>query len=402
LNDVGRKVRRRLAGAARDLIAHSRAGYLVPSSIGIPTKGACRERARALKVEGVVETIASGLEVLTRVIEEIRPTVLARLERDRESSRKGIHWKVNHNPAAIHAAVAERRQAREDGRRKRLRAERTARRAIPKTEWERVWELVTGPKEKVLVYDPLGARLRALKIRFERQITGWEWSRYGSKPILGGYYISQHDAIRFFIDKKKREQAERRRKERAQRTHPEVALKRKEEIRAAHALGLSVAEYRRLTDEERAAREQRLEWERRRRRHDAVRDALLTHADGAFRLLSIRAQIRVLKRYPSFIRTAVRALRDLRAADPEWLDEALYAAEENVRRKGRAYHWFQAGEVDFYEFLRIVLKVHRRHAYTNYDELLASGFDKETARLCMTGDPGSEDSNLEALDVPTS
>src|SRR5262249_31147822 len=141
--------------------------------------------------------------------------------------------------------------------------------------------------------------------------------------------------------------------------------------------------YRKLTEEQRAERQRRCEWETRRLQHDALREALVSHADGRFRLIAIRLQIRVLKRYPTLAKRAIRQLLDLRGAHPKWLDEALGAAEENISRKGRAYQWYQSGEIGFYEFLRIALKVYRRHEHTNYDELLADGVDRDSARLYM-------------------
>src|SRR5262249_49181582 len=97
----------------------------------------------------------------------------------------------------------------------------------------------------------------------------------------------------------------------------------------------------------------------------------------------IRPQIRVLKGYPTLAKTAIRRLLDLREAHPEWLDEALWAAEENIRRKGHAYRGYRSGDIRFYELLRTALKGDRRHANANYDQLLAEGFDRDDARYLM-------------------
>lgn len=71
-----------------------------------------------------------------------------------------------------------------------------------------------------------------------------------------------------------------------------------------------------------------------------------------------------------------------RAEEREAIDDL--AASMGVLPGSRAFKWYMEGEIDGDECRRIGDITRRRHEETNYDELLAEGMDRDTARELMT------------------
>jgi len=293
------------------------------------------------------------------------------------------------SPEAKRQRLERRRQEQERiqelERRDRIRQERAQRRRVAKSEWERMKDLIYAETDEVMVDDSRGARLRALDIPYEREVVGSASSKYGHRPALGRYIIPRKYVVRFLLDKKRRDRKVRQRLQRRSTRDPVAESRRKQEIQRAHSLGLPVAEFRKLSDEQREELAAERAWQQQRYRHNELCQALIKHADGRFPLIAIRSQIKVLRAYGKLGLTAARELHDLREAHPQWLDSALFAASTNISRNGRAYEWYRNDNIGFYEFLEIARKVQWRHEETDYDELLAHGHDGDIARDLMTG-----------------
>jgi len=343
----------------------------------LPTKRACQNVARQLKAEGIVPTIKLGTKELYRLASKYAPEVLASAKEEYDSPEAKMQ--------RLERKRQERERMRELERRHRIRQQRAQRRCVAKSEWERMKDLIYAKTDQVVVDDSRGARLRALEIPYEREVVEWDGSKYGRRPVLGRYIIPRKYVVRFLLDKKRRDRKAKQRLERLSARDPVAESRRKKEIQRAHSLGLPVAEFRTLSEEQRGELAAKRAWQQQRDRHNELCQALIEHADSRFALIAIRSQIKVLIGYGELGLTATRELHDLREAHPQWLDSALSAAKTNISREGRAYEWYSNGDIGFYEFLRIARKVQWRHEETDYEYLLARGHEKETARDLMIG-----------------
>ena len=86
-------------------------------------------------------------------------------------------------------------------------------------------------------------------------------------------------------------------------------------------------------------------------------------------------------------RLLAEGLKDIKEAHPSWLSDA-YEAVLDGERYGGIMKKYLHGALDqlhpsdrwyFYDDLRIAIRAHRRHHYTNYEELLEKGYTREEA-----------------------
>ena len=73
-------------------------------------------------------------------------------------------------------------------------------------------------------------------------------------------------------------------------------------------------------------------------------------------------------------------LDDITAADEGWLKEAEEALTYSLQNGRIMAEWKKGEDNDFYDCLKKAINGHRRHNDTDYDQLLASGISRDTAR----------------------
>lgn len=75
-------------------------------------------------------------------------------------------------------------------------------------------------------------------------------------------------------------------------------------------------------------------------------------------------------------------LSDPAAAHPEWMKTAISAVSYSLEDGGVMASWVldDDPEVEFYQAVKLAISAFRRHKETDYDELLAAGVDRQTAR----------------------
>ncbi|MFW6024995.1 MAG: hypothetical protein ACOCRX_01505 [Candidatus Woesearchaeota archaeon] len=85
--------------------------------------------------------------------------------------------------------------------------------------------------------------------------------------------------------------------------------------------------------------------------------------------------------YDQYTIMLIDGLDDITQAHHSWLTDAYESFKYSVENKGIMYKYIKDRvELDFYSAINIATKAYRRHNYTNYEELLNIGYDKEDAR----------------------
>ena len=79
-------------------------------------------------------------------------------------------------------------------------------------------------------------------------------------------------------------------------------------------------------------------------------------------------------------RILVRELRDVREAHPDWLDDAYHALAYSLRHDGVMARCLDGDGPGFHHALCLAIGAYRRHEFTNYEDLLDNGLDRDTAR----------------------
>lgn len=73
-------------------------------------------------------------------------------------------------------------------------------------------------------------------------------------------------------------------------------------------------------------------------------------------------------------------LRDIDEAHQEWLQDAHDALAYSIKNKGIMHDWLNDRiDIQFYDALRRAISAFRRHNYTDYEELLQLGYDRDDA-----------------------
>jgi len=98
-------------------------------------------------------------------------------------------------------------------------------------------------------------------------------------------------------------------------------------------------------------------------------------------------------------RVLAKGLRDIREAHISWLDDAHEAVLDGERHGGIMKGYLAAARDwsvfaskqdycdNFYHYLRLAIGAYRRHAYTNYDDLLQEGYTRDEALLLRSNHP---------------
>jgi hypothetical protein len=257
-----------------------------------------------------------------------------------------------------------------------LRAKRAQGRHVPRTRWEKTKELNRAEKVDIRAHR-MQPTLRKLGIAYEEPIIDWHRSRYGSKPILGTPVIAGRDYVRYALYCLRRNLREQKRKP----LPPDQLAQRS----AARELQMPVAKYRKIANDPAAvqARRAQLAEQRQQARLRFVRGQVEAHARRlGYPVEELAEQEKVLQCFPdAWVCCCCEELGDLRQAHPAWLTHAVEAAMENRSRNGRLSAWYRNGEIEFHEYLCGCLEVQHRHEGTDYDDLLAEGYDREMARM---------------------
>jgi hypothetical protein len=87
--------------------------------------------------------------------------------------------------------------------------------------------------------------------------------------------------------------------------------------------------------------------------------------------------------YKSIIDNAIKMYNGSEVFDSSWIEEAITALESNRMTHGYIWDIYEENGSLTIQDIKNAIRAYERHNYTNYDDLLDSGFDRDTARILM-------------------